>query len=223
MRLPDFSFSSDTLPAIMSRAAELNRYVELVKAENFIKVGVSGEGEPRYLPGILDSIEVGDSLLVDEADTQNKSGSVKIISGWADVDLTVNLLLIDIPVYTNERITPGITRFDCLNQIIKTFRQMRNGKPCVFTVLHPHVTAWGAREFIFNGLKSSESRGKRIITCSLEFDEFDSVAGKSQDRQLNATTTTAASNKTAATSVDPVVGDETRRGLGKLEGKYAKQ
>jgi hypothetical protein len=53
-------------------------------AENFIKIGVSGEGEPLYLPGFLDSIEAGESLLVGEADTQNKSGTVKIISGWAD-------------------------------------------------------------------------------------------------------------------------------------------
>jgi hypothetical protein len=218
MRLPDFSFPGDTLPAILSRAAEFNQYIERVKAENFVKIGVSGEGEPRYLPGILDSISVSDELLVDSADTEGKSGSVKIISGWADADLTISLLLIDIPRVTNAEVFPAVTRFDCLREIAGVFKQMKNGAPRVFTVQHPHIAAWGAREFIFSNLKSSESRGRRIITCSLEFDEFDSVSGKSQDRQLGASSSAPA----PATSENPVVGDTTQRGLGELEAHYAK-
>jgi hypothetical protein len=217
MRLPDFSFSGDTLPAILTRAAELNQYIARVTAENFVMVGVSGEGEPRFLPGILDSIEAGGELLVDNAETEGKSGSVKIISGWSDADLTVTLLLVDIPRVTNETVMPNVTRFDCLKEIVNVFKQMKDGKPRVYTVHHPHIAAWGLREFIFSGLKSSESRGKRIITCSLEFDEFDSVIGKSQDRQLGAATV-----GTVAVPENPVVPDKTRRGLGKLEADFAK-
>jgi hypothetical protein len=217
MRLPDFTFSGDTLPAILSRAAELNQYIARVAAENFVRVGVSGEGEPRILPGILDSIEVGDALLVDDAGAQGKSGAVKIISGWSDADVTVTLILIDIPKVTTQTVIPNITRFDCLKEIARVFKQMKDGKPRVFTLLHPHITAWGLREFVFSGLKSQESKEKRIITCSLEFDEFDSVIGKSQDRQLGVTANTA-----AVTSENPVVSDETRRGLGKLEAEFAK-
>ena len=217
MRLPDFSFSSGTHPAILARAAEYNQYIEWVKAENFVKIGVAGEGEPRFLPGILDSIEVSDALLVDDAETEGKSGSVKIISGWADADVTITLLLIDIPRVTNAEVTPGVTRFDCLREIAGVFRQMKDGKPRVYTIQHPHIAAWGPREFIFNSLKSEESRGRRIITCNLEFDEFDSTIGKSQDRQLGATIDTV-----VVTSQNPVVGDTTRRGLGKLEAKYGK-
>ena len=218
MRLPDFSFSGDTLPAILSRAAEFNSWIERVKAENFIKIGVSGEGEPRYVPAILDSVKVSDELLVDSVDTEGKSGSVKIISGWADADITINLLLIDIPRITNEAVTPHITRFDCLKEIAGLFKQIKDGKPRVYTLLHPHIAAWGVREFVFNKLESSESRGKRVITCTLEFDEFDSVSGKSQDRQLGAGALTAGSGA----PVNPPVGDTTRRGLGQLEGRYAK-
>jgi hypothetical protein len=218
MRLPDFSFSSDTLPAIRAREAEFNSWVERVKAENFIRIGVSGEDGTRCLPGILDSIEVSGSLLVDEAGSEGGSGAVKIISGWADADLTVTLLLIDIPKTTNETVTPNLTRFDCLKEIAGVFKQMNDGKPRVFTVLHPHISAWGTREFIFNSLKSSESRGKRIITCTLEFDEFDSVIGKSQDRQLGA----AAVKTSVVTFENPVVPDDTRLGLGKVEADCAK-
>lgn len=171
MRLDDFSFSGNTLPAILSRAAEFNSWIERVKAENFIQIGISGEGEPRYLPAILDSIKISDELLVDSAETEGKSGSVKIISGWADADVIINLLLIDIPKKTNEAVTPDVTRFDCLKEITGVFRQMKNGAPRVYKLLHPHIAAWGIREFVFNKLESSESRGRRIITCSLEFDE----------------------------------------------------
>jgi hypothetical protein len=133
----------------------------------------------------LDSISVGDSLLEDSIETADKSGSVKIISGWADSDISITLLLIDLPTYTATSITPGITRFDCLNQIAGTFRQKDDeGKPCVFTIQHPHFTAWGIKDFLFTKLKSAESRGKRIITCTLDFTEFDSTIGKSQDRML---------------------------------------
>jgi len=217
MRLRDFSFPSDTIPAILSRAAEFNQYIENVTAENFVKIGVVGEGEPRTLPGILDSIDIGDSLITDDAETEGKSGSVKIISGWADADVSISLLLIDIPKISNEAVTPNVTRFDCLKEIAGYFKQMKDGKPRVYTIQHPHIAAWGIREFIFNDLKTTESRGKRIITATLEFDEFDSTSGKSQDRQLGAAVDTA-----VVTSVNPVVGDDTRRGLGTLEGKYAK-
>ncbi|MDR1149955.1 MAG: hypothetical protein LBK66_15140 [Spirochaetaceae bacterium] len=217
MRLPDFSFPSGTLPAILGRAAEFNAWIKRVAAENFVKVGVSGEGEPRYLPGILDSIEINDALLVDDAGTEGGSGTVKIISGWADADVTVTLLLIDIPKTANETVTPHVTRFDCLKEIAGAFKQMKDGKPRVFAIQHPHIAAWGTREFVFNSLKSSESRGKRIITCTLEFDEFDSAIGKSQDRQLGA-----AAGAALVTSENPVVADDTRRGLGKLEADCAK-
>jgi hypothetical protein len=95
MRLPDFSFPGDSLPEILKNEATLNGYVKTVNAENFIRAGVSGEGEGVTLPGIPDSISVGDSLLEDSVETADRSGSVKIISGWADAGISITLLLID--------------------------------------------------------------------------------------------------------------------------------
>jgi hypothetical protein len=43
-------------------------------------------------------------------ETADKSGSVKIISGWADADISITLLLIDIPKYTGNTVTPDQTR-----------------------------------------------------------------------------------------------------------------
>ena len=221
MRLPDFSFPGTSLPEILKKEAILNGYVKTVNAENFIKAGVSGGSGGVTLPGILDSISVGDSLLEDSVETADKSGSVKIISGWADADISITLLLIDIPTYTADTITPGITSFDCLKQIAGTFRQKDSeGKPCVYTIQHPHFSAWGIREFLFSKLKSSESRGKRIITCTLEFNEFDSTVGKSQDRLL---VSMEAAQAAPVTSETPEIGSDQRAGLGKMEGRYGKQ
>ena len=219
MRLPDFSFPSASLPEILSRAPEFNRYIQQVSRENFIRIGVSGEGEPVMLPGIVDTIQIGDSLLEDSVEVADTSGSIKIISGWADADIAITLLLIDIPTYTHNTVTPAITRYDCLSEIATIFKQMEDRKPRVYTIQHPHIHAWGLREFIFNSFKSTEQRGKRIITCTLEFDEYDSISGKSQDRQLGMREAAAVEEET---SVNPLVADDTRRGLGKLEATYAK-
>jgi hypothetical protein len=220
MRLPDFAFSGDTLPAIRSRAAEFNRYIEQVRFENFVKIGVSGAGEPVMLPGIVDTIQIGDALLEDSVETADTSGSIKIISGWADADIAITLLLIDIPTYTHNTVTPGVTRYDCLAHITKVFKQMVDRKPRVYTIEHPHIHAWGLKEFIFTELKSTEQRGKRIITCTLEFDEYDSMSGKSQDRQLGMSQSAGVEEETP---VNPIVAEDTRRGLGKLEASYAKR
>ncbi|MDR2247602.1 MAG: hypothetical protein LBE17_13190, partial [Treponema sp.] len=110
-----------------------------------------------------------------------------------------------------------VTRFDCLKQIALTFRQKDSeGKPRVYTLQHPHFSAWGIREFLFSKLKSSESRGKRIITCTLDFTEFDSVAGKSQDRLLVSMEAAAAA---PVTSENPEIGNGQRAGLGKNGGE----
>jgi hypothetical protein len=218
MRLPDFTFPSDTVPAILAKAAQYNQWIEQVSAENFIKIGTPGGGQPQTLPGILDRIEVSDAILTDDVRMNDKSGSVKIISGWADSDLSITLLLIDIPKYTADRFTPDITRYDCLKEINSYFKTIKDGAPGAVTLQHPHLAARGLREFIFSSLKSSESREKRIVTCTLEFDEFDSATGKSQDRQLGVK---AAAQTKTVTSVNPVIGDDQRAGLGKLEKVYA--
>jgi hypothetical protein len=219
VRLPDFVFPSDTLPEILAKAAQYNEWVKKVNEENFVKVGVVGAGEPRVLPGILESIEVSDSLLIDNVESEGKSGSVKLISGWSDADVTFSLTLIDIPQVANGRVTPQVTRFDCLKEIAGIFKQMKAGKPQVYIIQHPHIAAWGVREFIFNSLKSQESKGKRIITCSLEFDEYDSTTGKSQDRQIGITQ--AEQQAASQEPPNPPVSDQTRAGLGTLERQYA--
>lgn len=213
MILPAFSVPE----AITKNLPLLRQWMENARAENYVSIGVVGE-TVHVLPGFVESIEVSDSLLVDSVDQEGSSGSIKVIHGWADCDVSITMKLIDIPVIDTAggRITPNISRYDCLAEIVSWFKRMKDGLPRTYTIRHPHIAAWGAREFVYSDLKSQDSRGKRIITCTLEFDEYDSVTGLSQERQIGAKI--ASDGETAAAT--PPVSDKTRAGLGKLEGQY---
>jgi hypothetical protein len=204
------------IPAeILEKNPSLQQWMDKAKQENFLSIGVVGEAA-HILPGFLESIEVSDSLLVDSVDQEGKSGSIKVIHGWSDADVSITLSLFDIPKITTDTVTPHISRYDCLAEIISWFKKMKDGMPQIYTIRHPHLTSWGAREFIFNSLKSSDARGKKKVTCTLEFDEYDSTTGKSQDRQLGIQ---IAEQDEAQ---NPPVADRTRKGLGELEERYAK-
>jgi hypothetical protein len=215
MILPAFSVPATILESL----PQAQQWIEKARQNNTIAIGVVGEAV-RVLPGILDSIEVSDALLVDTVEQQGKSGDIKVISGWADCDVAINLLLIDIPKIEGTKVIPDTSRHDCLAEMVSWFKRMKEGVPQIYTVHHPHIIAWGAKEFIFKSLKSSENRTKGIITCSLAFDEYDSTAGKSQDRQIGVIIT---EQEKAAEPQNPPVSDHTRLGLGKIEESYARK
>jgi hypothetical protein len=215
MILPSYSIPESIIKAI----PQLRRWAEKASEENYVSVGVVGEAV-HILPGFLDTIEVSDSLLEDSVEQEGQSGSIKVIHGWKDCDVSITLLLVDIPTIdaATSTVRPNISRYDCLKEIAGWFKRMRDGAPQIYTIHHPHVAAWGAREFIFNELKSSQDRTSEIITCTLDFDEFNNTTGQSQERYL-ATQIVAEDPEEAA---GPPVADHTRAGLGEMEKQYAK-
>jgi hypothetical protein len=211
--------SSPAIPeAVVREFPEIRQWAETARDGVFVSIGVVGE-TVHVLPGILESIEISDALLEDSVQLEGQSGSVKVIHGWKDCDVSIGLILVDIPLVDGYRVTPNVSRYDCLAEIAAWFKKMKDGKPQIYTIHHPHVAAWGAREFIYAALKSSQSRNRQIITCTLEFDEYNSTSGKSQDRQLGID---IAEQAEAADPPAPPVDDGTRAGLGKLGEQYAK-
>jgi hypothetical protein len=193
--------------------------MEKAREENYVSIGVVGEAV-HILPGFLESIEVSDSLLEDSVEQEGQSGSVKVIHGWKDCDVSITLTLLDIPAIdmAGYTVRPNVSRYDCLREIAGWFKKMNGGKPQIYTIHHPHVAAWGAREFIFNELKSSQERTSQVITCTLDFDEYDSTTGKSQERHIGIQVIEQTQEEVSG----PPVADRTRAGLGALEGKYAR-
>jgi hypothetical protein len=172
-----------------------------------IKIG----SPPEEIPGIVESIKISDSLLIENAEIQGRSGKVKVVQGWDDVAMQITLSLID---------NPGAkkTRWDFLKEITAIFKKVGgNGKPEVYTVSHPMISAWGTKQLLISSLESTESRTRRKISVSIEFVEHDSAVGIIQDRQSPDATADAAQSAPA-----PLVSDQQRRGLGQLENRCAK-
>jgi hypothetical protein len=174
------------------------------------ETGVVELGSPAVkLPGILDSISVNGELLFENAQVQGRSGSVPIVQGWQDAKVDITLLLID-------DLGAGKTRFDFLKEITGAFKKADDaGKPVLYEARHPALAAWNMSRLLFSGLKTSETRGKRKISAALSFVEYEPRVAKTQERK--ATTKKTEEPK----AVNPVVPDKTRKGLNKLEERYA--
>jgi len=176
--------------------------------EGILQIG----SPPENLPGIVDSIKINDSLLIENAETQGRSGKVKIVQGWDDASLLISIILIDDP-------GAGKTRWDYLKQIAGVFKKVAdNGKPEVYTLSHPMINAWGTKGLLFSSLETTENRTQRKVTASLNFVEYDSAAGVVQERQGAST---AAQQSAPAQPPTPIVSDGQRRGLGNMEARYA--
>jgi hypothetical protein len=171
-----------------------------------IKIG----SPPEDLPGIIESVDISDSLLIENTGVQGRSGKVKVIQGWDDVDLKITLSLIDNPRARQ-------TRFDYLKIITGIFKKVgEDGKPEVYTLCHPMINAWNTKQFVISSLRTTESRNRRIIHVTIEFIEHDSFSGVIQERQSTNDTADTTEIETA-----PLVSDEQRRDLGQLENRYA--
>jgi hypothetical protein len=187
--------------------------------EGILKIG----SPPEILPGIVESIKASNSLLIENSEIQGRSGKVKIVQGWDDVSLLITLSLIDDPYYMFDNVQRGSgkTRWDFLKQIAGTFKKVsNNGKPEIYTLSHPMTNAWRTTRLLFSSLETTESRTRRKIDVSLEFVEYDSVAGVIQDRKGSAVKTKQ--ENVVAAQDRMLVSDQQRRGLGRLEDRYAK-
>ena len=143
---------------------------------------------PVRLPGILESVDVDGSLIVESASMQGRSGTTRTVHGWNDSNVAINLSLVDDP-------GAGKTRFDQLAQIVAVFKTVTStGGPEVYTLGHPALAAWGIRQMLFSDLKTSESRGKRKLSVALEFVEHESTVGSSQERHEIVERVDAAAN-----------------------------
>jgi len=180
--------------------------------EGILKIG----SPPEILPGIVDSIKINNSLLIEDTEAQGRSGKVKIVQGWDDIDVQISLLLIDDPGAAK-------TRWDYLKQITGVFKKIAsNGKPEIYTLSHPMIKAWGTKQLLFTSLETSESRTKRTITASLAFMEYESFSGVIQDRKKNDDSAKPKQEDISAARERMMVSEGQRRGLGSMEARYGK-
>ncbi len=177
--------------------------------QGIIKIG----SPPQKLPGILESINVGGSLIIDNAQAQGQSGTTRTIHGWNDADVSITLALID-------DVNTKIDRFACLAKIVSIFKKVTDsGTPEVYTLNHPMTSAWGVRQLLFSDLKSSESRGKKKISVTLEFVEHNSTVATSQQRKADSS---AAQTQEASAAQTPELSRQQEIEAKRLERQYAR-
>lgn len=134
-------------------------------------------GDPVTLPGMYESLEVQDSLICEDAQKADGSGSWRKISGYNDAEIMIKLSLVDNPQNKT-------TRFDYLARLSAIFKKTGDdGKPLVYALTHPQLNAWKIREVLLLKMKTTESRTKRILTVELSFVEHDPLAAKAEERK----------------------------------------
>jgi len=184
--------------------------LEIDSAAGIIKIG----SPPEILPGIVESIKIKDSLLLDNAEIQGQSGKQKNAQGWDDASLSITLSLID-----NPRI--GKTRWHYLEQVAGIFKKVtEEGTPEIYTLNHPMINVWGIRRLLFTSLESTESRTRRKVSVSLEFMEYESASGVIQSRQESVTAAQQSISDIIPPSDD--ISTSLQLGLEELEVRYAK-
>ena len=181
--------------------------------DGILKIG----SPPEPLPGIIESIQISDSLLLDNAEIQGRSGKTKIVQGWDDAAVSITLSLIDDT--KNKK-----TRWDLLERITGVFKKVGgDGKPELYTLSHPMVKAWKTHAVLFSSLETTENRTRRKITASLEFVEYDNSPGLIQDRQGSAAQAQTQNNQAniATARERMLVSAGQRSGLGRMEERFA--
>jgi|GEM_PF-4117714 len=145
------------------------------------------------LPGCVDSISVDGELMFDESEIAGQSGKTKQIKGFSDATIQVNIRLFN--KYDNSeyeslegnKLYSGqsfgtkkilLSKYDMLEKIDKTFKQVKDGDPVVYSIVNKHLNARNVKSIYFNKLSSTETIDG--INCSLDFTETDPAVNNKQ-------------------------------------------
>ena len=119
------------------------------------------------LPGVVQSISVGGSILYEKQDTDTTSTKRKVMLGYEDKSISISLTL-----YPESLDGEKIDVYKELETLEKFFKENENAKPKVYNFIHPHARSRAISKVLFQRLESSEDVSKNTIDVSIEFIEF---------------------------------------------------
>lgn len=131
----------------------------------------------KQLPGIVKKIRVNNQIVFDQAQVVGVSGQKKQVSGWDDSDVTIDLTIIN-QLDSNGKVVKSM--YDSLKELNDIFKKLRDGKPVVYPINHPHIKSRGITKVLFSKLSSNE--GVRAINCKLDFQEYEPPVAIIQER-----------------------------------------
>ncbi|MEM4711167.1 MAG: hypothetical protein QXL18_04420 [Candidatus Woesearchaeota archaeon] len=164
------------------------------------KVLIKTKDKDEYLPGIVESISIGGSIIYEKQETDDKNKR-KVLLGYDDKTISITLKLF------SEKINgETIDIYNQLAKLEKLFKKSENSVPQIYTFIHPMAKARGISKVLFQKLESSESIDKNIINVTIDFIEFTpaEIIVKENEQSQNTnnnksdTKTTQQDNKTSS-------------------------
>lgn len=115
------------------------------------------------LPGLVKSIEVKESALIDEQEVEGSAAKPKQAVGYEDAKITVELILDD---------TPSRTKYEALETVRAIFRKPGQTVPQPIPIVSEDTAKHGIDKVLFKGFSHKTEAKKEQITVSLEFWEY---------------------------------------------------
>ncbi|MGL5253800.1 MAG: hypothetical protein ACRC9L_02080 [Brevinema sp.] len=125
----------------------------------------------QTMPGIFQNLTVNGELIIDKNSSAGSNKVRKIMRGFGDNRISIQLSLIDKNNLTG-LFTGNSSIYKQLEELENLFRTVNNTKPMCFTINHEHLNARKISKVIFRGLSSSESNSSEKIDVVLQFEEF---------------------------------------------------
>lgn len=136
-------------------------YIRVDDDNGKVKVG------DDYLPGILESVSVGGSIIYEKSN--DKESKNKVMSGYEDKSISISMVIIDDD--RNDK-----DRYEILEEVEKMFMKKKDSLPEIYTILHPHIQARNIDEVLMKSLSSSEDNSLEVISIDMEFIEFEAAS-----------------------------------------------
>lgn len=115
------------------------------------------------LPGVLKSIEVKESALIDEQQVEGSAAKPKQATGYEDAKVNIELILDD---------TPSQTKYQRLAVVRAIFRKPGQTVPQAIPIISEDTAAHGVEKVLFKGISHKAENKNGQLPVTLEFWEY---------------------------------------------------
>lgn len=148
----------------------------------------------KLVPGVLESLDVLEELVIDEEEVKGRSGKVKQVKGYTDGTMQVKVVL-----NTDE----NTTCYEKLQTLQGIFRKTDSqAKPIIYEIVNKHVNTRNIHKVLLNSMKSAEDNSSSdTINVSISFVEYASIQITKETR-VTKPTTAPKTQKDVAKAID---------------------
>ena len=145
------------------------------------------------LPGLIKSFEIKGAATIEEQAVEGSSKSPKQVTGYDDLQVTIELTLEDGPTLTARQ------KYQTLAVL---YRKPGQTKPSVHTIVNQHTAAHNLSKVIIKSIDGKQLPGMTKITATLELLEYNAItiaasksaSGGSQKSNKTSSSTTGLSS-----------------------------